>query len=319
MPTLKVVDKGFFTTAQDLGRYGYQQYGIPVSGAADNFAHCMANFLVGNEAEEATLEITMMGPRLEVLKDTLVGFAGFSLAPVINGQEVDSWASYKVYAGDKILFRRKQKKGLRFFMSVAGGIDVPLIMNSRSTYVRGAFGGFEGRNLMTGDVIDSGQYQPEDFIEREVDERQMPAVPSGGVVEVRVVMGTEEDYFTDRGIETFLNSVYQVSIQSDRMGYRFEGETIEHKETFQIISDGIAPGGIQVPGNGQPIVMLWDRHAIGGYTKIATVIFPDLDIFAQLVPGNNVKFKAVSTDEASRIAVAYSQRCSQTSVRLKSK
>lgn len=298
--TIRVLKPGIFTTVQDLGRYGYQQYGVPVAGAMDEFALRAGNLLVGNAESDAALEITLLGPKLELLEDAVLAITGADLDASVGGKPLPLWKSVALRKGSQISFGRP-RSGARAYLAVAGGIDVPKVMGSRSTYVRGKFGGFHGRPLQAGDELPVGRSS------RPTPGRKLPAhlVPRYGAPEyggirgiVRVILGPQDDYFTSESLELFLSSIYRVSPVSDRMGYRLEGPKLKHRQGADIISDAIPPGAVQVPGHGAPIVMLADRQTTGGYAKIATVISADLPVLAQLRPGDGVSFKSVSMAEA---------------------
>ena len=300
----EVLHPGMLTTVQDLGRMGYQKYGLAVSGAADDYSHKMANLLVGNPVDAATLEMTMMGPRLRVLRSTAIAITGGDLVPKLNGQPLPLWSTVRVKAGDEIFFAGC-KSGCRAYLAVAGGIDVPVVLGSRSTDLFGGIGGVEGRKLERGDLLPAGSPRiPEDkLILRRLHPDLVPQYPDQA--EVRVVLGPQDDAFTREGIATFLSSVYTVSNTSDRMGLRLTGPTITHKHGADILSEGLFMGAVQVPSNGQPIVFLVGRQSVGGYTKIAGVITVDMPWLAQLKPGNKVRFRQVNLAEAHQLLRDY--------------
>jgi antagonist of KipI len=300
---LEVLDGGMLTTVQDLGRTGYERFGVPVAGAMDPFALRAANWLVGNPPEAAALEITLAGPRLRATEKCLVAVTGADLGLRVNGWDLPAWKAVFVRQGWTIESRRGAARcapvGCRAVLAVAGGIDVAPVMDSRSTYLSGGFGGFEGRALRRGDLVPVG---PVGFHLPERAGRTFPhhLIPScSDAPTIRVVLGPQDDYFTDEGIATFLSGEYEVSSASDRMGCRLQGPQIVHKDATGIISDGIPLGAVQVPPDGQPIVMLADRQTTGGYPKIATVISADIPLLAQCVPGQSrVRFEAVGIEEA---------------------
>jgi len=295
---LEVLDGGLLTTVQDLGRYGYERLGVPVAGAMDPFALQAANILVGNRPGEAALEITLVGPTLRATESCLIAITGADLSPRLNGQEMPMWMAVFVRKGWLIEFGER-KSGCRAYLAVAGGIDVPPIMGSKSTYLRGGFGGFEGRALKEGDLIPIGRpaYHLPSLAGNEFPADRIPEYSDAP--EVCVILGPQDDHFTEEGIATFLSSEYKVSPASDRMGYRLQGPEIAHKGPTGIISDGIALGSVQVPADRQPIVMMADRQTTGGYPKIATVISADIPLLAQCVPGaSTVTFKAITVEEA---------------------
>ncbi|MDK9710619.1 biotin-dependent carboxyltransferase family protein [Acidaminobacter sp.] len=299
---IEVIKPGMLTLVQDLGRYGYQQFGVPVAGAMDQFAAAAANLLVGNDRSDAVLEMMMLGPELKIGFKGCVALTGADLGPKINGSPVAMWQTLEVQAGDVLSFGGL-KSGLRGYLAVAGGIDTPLVMNSRSTYTKAALGGFEGRALKAGDQVPVGSAEAE----RPAAMLAIPAelVPVYSVSKtVRIVLGPQNDAFTNAGLQTFLDSVYTVTNECDRMGYRLEGPSIEHVKGGDIISDGIAFGAVQVPGHGKPIIMMADRQTTGGYTKIAGVISVDLPLLAQSKPGDQIRFKRVSLEEAHELLKA---------------
>ena len=297
LPTLEITEPGMFTTVQDRGRYGYQRFGVPVSGAMDEFALRAANLLVGNPEGAACLEITVVGPAIQFLADTWVATTGADLTPLLDDEPLPGWQTLEVAEGSILSFR-DMTDGMRAYLAVAGGIDVPVVMGSRSTYVKAAIGGYEGRALQQGDVVSalSGGDGAPLFERRLPDGYSKPTY--GERHEVRVVLGPQEQAFDAEALATFLGSRYVVSLDSDRMGYRMEGPSIPHKTGPDIISEGNSPGAVQVPGDGIPTILLADRGATGGYTKIATVITADLDKLAQAVPGQSVTFEAVDLETA---------------------
>ena len=299
MSTFEVVEGGFYTTVQDLGRYGFQRYGIPVSGAMDVYALRLANILLGNDEDNAALEMTLVGPKLEFLEDTTVALAGANLAPRLNGRPAPMWRAFRVQRGSLLTFDGPMV-GKQTYLALPGGIDVPLQMGSRSTYVRAGLGGHEGRTLRPGDRISAAQLGdkqrpntatiPDDLIPQRMDECPL-----------RVVMGPQSDAFTPEGIAAFFSGAYTVSQQSDRVGHRLEGPHIAHARGADIVSDGIPFGAVQITGDGQPVILMADRGTTGGYTKIATVIAVDIPKLAQALPGNTLTFHAVSVEEAHRL------------------
>jgi antagonist of KipI len=293
---IDVVDGGMLTTVQDLGRFGYQRYGVPTSGALDLFALRAANRLVGNGDGAAALEITLIGPRLRFLVPATIALTGADLSALLDGRPVPRWQSVTVEAGAVLSFG-PPVDGVRACLAVSGGIDVPEVLGSRSTYTRSRLGGFEGRPLAAGDTLRVRGDRPVLL----GGTRQLPEAlrPSYGRRHLlRVIPGPQDDLFTESGMRTFLSSEYTVTPQSDRMGCRLIGPAIEHLRGPDIVSDGTPPGAVQVAGDGLPIVLLADRGTAGGYTKIATVIGPDLPGLAQAAPGDTVRFERVDLERA---------------------
>lgn len=296
---VQTVSPGLLTTIQDLGRWGFQGQGMPVAGAMDPFALQVGNILVGNAPDLAALEITVMGPGFSVIEGSgMISLTGAELDLRINGKKAPTWTALPVTEGDSITVGGPVGPGSRAYLCFSGGIDVPQVMGSRSTYLRAGIGGFEGRALQKGDVLLSA---PNPLLWQGCEGFSCPLElrPAYGKNEpLRVILGPQDDHFTEKGIETFLNSEYTISNDADRMGYRFEGPAIEHLEGADIVSDAIPLGSIQVPGHGNPIAMLADRQTTGGYTKIAVLVTPDIAALAQKLPGHKVRFTAISFAEA---------------------
>lgn len=296
METIKILDAGLLTTVQDLGRYGFQRYGVSASGVMDEYSAKIANKLVGNKVGEAVLETTLKGVQIKFLQNTAVAITGGNCDATLNETKIELWQSYLVNRGD-ILKMGICRSGLRNYLAFAGGIDVPIIMNSKSTNLKAKVGGFNGRKLMTGDVLSVGVGSLEAPLT--LNKHYIPTYSKD--IKVGVILGQQDDHFTEAGIKTFLNETYTVTQESDRMGIRLSsvsGATIEHKNGADIISDGITFGAIQVPGSGQPIVMMADRQTTGGYTKIGNVISSDLAKLAQATPGTKVKFVEYTLEQA---------------------
>jgi biotin-dependent carboxylase-like uncharacterized protein len=293
MSHLLVQDGGPLTTIQDLGRFGHLRVGIPTSGPMDLEAFVLANRLVGNGDNAAGLECTLVGPRLEFSDERLVAVTGADMAPTLNGEAVPAWQGLRVKAGD-LLRLGPAKSGVRAYVAVAGGLETPLVLGSRSTYPRGRLGGLEGRALRKGDRLPLGPVAA--ARPRRVQPERVPRY--GPEAQVAVILGPQDDRFSPAGIAAFLEGPYELLPQSDRMGARFKGPFIEHTRGHDIVSDGVPMGGIQVIGEGQPIVLLADRQSAGGYTKIATVCSFDLGRIAQLKPGGRLRFRRVTVAEA---------------------
>lgn len=294
---IEVIKPGIFTTVQDLGRWGYQRYGIGTAGALDSFALTAANLLLGNAEEAAGLEITFSGPMLKFHQDTLIAITGADLNPRLNGQPISNWTACFISAGSILSFGQK-KSGVRAYLAVWGGIAVPPIMGSRATYLLGRFGGLEGRPLKTGDKL---PLLPCPLKAQEIAGRSLPTSlrpPYQQNPCLRVILGPFADYFSPEGREAFLTSAYTITPQSDRMGYRLQGTPITRAINEELITCGLANGTIQVPPDGQPILLLADRQTIGGYPIIATVINADLPLAAQCAPGDKLRFQATTLREA---------------------
>jgi len=303
MQLIEVLQPGAMTTVQDLGRFGYQQYGVPSSGAMDSYAYRIGNLLVGNDEATPSLEITLFGCRLRFLQDAVIAITGADLAPTLNGAIASMWQTISAKRGDTFAFSRL-KSGCRTYLAVNGGIEVPQVMGSASTYIRAGIGGFHGRALRANDVL-RGNPKPA-LRTMSLPSEYIPSYVNS--IHLRVILGPQDDYFTPEGIHSFFNSTYTVSVQADRMGYRLDGPKIQHKGKADVISDGIPLGAVQVPGDGLPIILLADRQTTGGYTKVATVISPDISPLAQVRPGDTISFRQVTADEAFATLQEYEQR-----------
>ena len=311
---IRVLEAGPLATIQDRGRYGYQDRGVPVSGAMDRHALRIANLLVGNREEEACIEITLGSFRVEFLRATRFALTGADQAPRLNGQLIANWKCRFAEAGD-VLALDFAHSGFRSYLAIEGGVDVPPVMGSRSTYLRGGFGGYEGRQLQKGDILRCGREQgtpihelPGGLIPRYTDEPVL-----------RVVLGPQDDYITPEGITAFLSESYETTVRMDRMGCSLNGPPIAHAKGPDIISDGIVAGAVQVPGSKQPLILMADAQTIGGYVKIATIASFDLPLVAQLQPGCRVRFKAMSLLEAREIYLRQEYRMRNIQKKLSSK
>ena len=315
MKVLEVIRPGPLTTVQDLGRYGYQKFGVPVSGVMDSYAFRMANLLLDNPHNSAVLEITFIGLVVKFLVAPAIAITGADLSPKLNGKPLTMWQSVSVKKGDMVSFTAL-RSGLRSYLSVKGGIDVPLVMGSRSTYIRSHIGGFKGRALIRGDCLNDTLIQPGSLETT----KKIPAnfIPHyNSTITLRVIMGTEENNFTEDDINTFFTSEYTVSPQSDRTGYRLKGKPVKHRNGADIISDGIPPGAVQIPGDEMPILLLADHQTTGGYAKIATIISVDLSKIAQSKPGDKIHFRKISIGDAQELLLKQEQLISSLAKRLK--
>ncbi len=292
---LRVVASGSIAMLQDLGRTGQQRYGVPVSGALDWVSLRIANALVDNPDGTAGLEMFYRGPTLEVAAGSVRVAAIGAAVEIVSGgatRAVPAGRSVRLARGDRLTVGACESS-LVAYLAVEGGFALPGDLGSLSTFPRAGLGGIEGRPLKRGDVLPLVNAAAPARAERRAPKWDL--APPG---RVRVVLGPQDDHFTERGRQTFLESTYTVSRQSDRMGMRLEGPALEHVKGFNIVSDGTAPGSIQVPGNGLPIVLLADRPTTGGYPKIATVVSADVPALGRLRPGATIGFDAVGVEEA---------------------
>jgi biotin-dependent carboxylase-like uncharacterized protein len=308
--TFEVTQPGIFTTVQDLGRRGYFASGIPPSGAMDRFALRLGNLLVGNPPGEAGIEMTGLGMTVRALKEAVVALTGGFFEAALNGLAVPFWEAIFLHPGD-LLSIGKAVEGWRSYLCAAGGIDVPQVLGSKSTYTLGGLGGVRGRTLKKGDLLELGQpLVPLASLKRRKAKKEiLPAKGDGKTL--RVVLGPQDDHVRDESIQTFLNSDYRVSIRANRVGYRFEGPQLYFKERAEsrdagldpsnIVDDGNAIGAIQIPAGKEPICLGVDGVTMGGYVKIACLISADMDRLAQLKLREVIRFKSVTVDEARTI------------------
>ncbi len=261
----------------------------------DRYAARMANLLCGNPLAAAVFEMTIIGGSYCFESAARIAVCGAAMPLQLNGEPIAAWSAVDVTAGD-VLELGAATAGCRAYLAVAGGVEVPLVMGSRSTYYRASIGGFAGRALKSGDQLPCGVPSPFAAAPIQLPAEWIPEYPSQ--VEIRVMVGPQANLFSSAGLNTLLTSVYTVSNEADRMGYRLEGEKIEHLAGPDIVSDALTPGAIQVPGSGQPIVMMVDCGTTGGYAKIATVIGPDLAKVAQTKPQDSLRFVECTDEEA---------------------
>lgn len=310
--TIHVVTGGLQTTVQDLGRPSHQHQGIPGGGAMDRMAMRVGNLLVGNRGDAATLEATLIGPTLTFARESLVALTGADLEAAVGATSIPPWHPVLVPEGATLRFGRALR-GCRTYIAIAGGFDVPLVFGSRSTYLRADFGGVEGRALRAGDRIAVGQptslsRQIAASLRRTANEnRTVIARWSAGLAMrtphsedavVRVVRGAHTDLLNKTSLDAFVGSRFRVSASSDRMGYRLDGVTLSLRVTTELLSEGVAFGTVQLPPGGAPIVLMADRQTTGGYPRIGEVASVDLGIVAQLKPGDQLRFRFISLEEA---------------------
>src|SRR5215472_2207465 len=297
---LKVLTPGLQTTVQDLGRIGYQAIGVPVSGALDGFGLRLANALAGNPQGAAAFEILLSGPTFEIVADS----ARVALVGTGANLSIRDVQPRMIPAGQSAMLRRGEvfevavgAESACCYLAVEGGIAVPLVLGSASTYVRARLGGLRGRPLQKEDVVPLAMARASERRETRMPE----ALPATREQPIRVVLGPQQEYFLPEAVTTLLSAEFLVSREMDRMGMRLEGLPLRHCGGWDIISDAIATGSIQVPGSGQPIVLLADHQTTGGYPKIATVISADLPVVGRRRPGDAIRFAAVEIAAAEAL------------------
>ncbi len=305
MAGFRVRSGGLFTTVQDYGIVGYQKYGISQSGVMDVSSYELANALVSAPKGAAALECTYGGLEIEFDTDVAVAIAGADVFPLIDGAPAAMNESYLIRSGS-VLTLGTPKHGLRTYVAFGAELEIPYYANSKSTSIRTGAGGFMGRKLAGGDVLTLVNF-------RKFVKKVLPCSPSmffsPECTIIRVLAGPQDDYFTERGLSTFLGgSEYTITQHSDRMGMRLSGEHIEAAGGYDIISDAAVRGSVQVPADGMPIVLLSDRQTTGGYAKIATVLSPDIDRLAQMRPGEKIVFAGCTSDEAEALYREYAIR-----------
>ncbi len=292
---IAVVKPGLLCTVQDAGRPGWRASGMPVAGAMDRLALAAANLLAGNEPGAAAVELTLAGGTWRFEAPALAALAGADLSATLDGSPLPPWSSFLAPAGSTLAFGAC-RAGVRAYLAVRGGVAVPPVLGSRSTYTRAAVGGLEGRALRAGDRLPVGRPTGRPPPPQALGPEERP--PCGGGARLRVLLGPQEDRFTEEGIATFLGTAWKVTPQNDRMGYRLEGPAVRLRGAADILTDPILPGAVQVTGSGLPIAMMVDCHTAGGYAKIATIAGPDLRLLAQARAGDEVRFAACRQAEA---------------------
>lgn len=295
---IEIITPGLLTTVQDFGRVGVMKNGFTQNGAMDRYSMTVANRLCGNCDSAPVLEMTVLGVTARFTQDTVVCVSGADFGAKINDKPIKRNKAYKINNGD-ILSMGTAKSGMRAYLAVAGGIVGEYVFGSASTNLKFAFGGHFGKKLQSGDVLSIGTGA---FPLGEIDKWEIPESEYSKDAQLRVVLGPQNEMFTDEDIRLFLSQEYEVTAQSDRMGIRLSGEPLKSKNGMDIISDGIVFGSVQVPNSGEPIILMADHQTTGGYAKIATVISVDLPRASQLSAGNTVRFKSVTVEEAEQEA-----------------
>jgi len=307
---IKIIEPGLLSTIQDEGRHGYQQVGIIASGVMDPFALRIANLLVGNEENEAAIEVTLTGPTVEFEADGLIAVCGADFSAQVDGVDLPLWRPVLIKKGST-LHMKFSKKGCRAIIAVGGGVDVPFLMNSKSTYLRAELGGYEGRALDKGDVLQVNKLSQKSLtISKLLHKKVGKMLTSNWSIsysylisvyrkkEIRVIKGQQYDHFLHQSQQDFWHKAFKLSPQSDRMGFRLSGEPLKRIMQNDLLSEAVSFGTIQVPTDGQPIILLADRQTIGGYPKIGQVATVDLPSLVQKKPGETIRFKEILHEEA---------------------
>jgi biotin-dependent carboxylase-like uncharacterized protein len=310
---IRVLKAGALSQLQDLGRYGHQRYGVPVNGVMDEWSHRIANILVGNPDDTATLECTLTGPVLRFSQDRLIALSGADMRASVDDADAPLNQPLLLRAGATLHFGER-RRGARVYVAVRGGFDVPPVMGSRSTFIRGGFGGFQGRALVKGDRL--GLYETDTGYpgaRRLLVQCGTPFVsaaqfdlPSrdGALDALRVMAGPQWQAFTDEAATAFQEGTFLIDSRSDRMGYRLDGPRLSLAQPLEMVSEAVSFGTVQVPPDGNPIILMADRQSAGGYPKIAHVASVDLPVLAQAMPGDRVRFTLVTLAEAQTLYLA---------------
>ncbi|KWW21215.1 KipI antagonist [Peribacillus simplex] len=302
--SLRIIKPGLLTSIQDLGRKGFQQHGVIVSGAMDRYSLRIANMLVGNHEGEAAMEITLMGPTIKMEKNCLISITGANLTPTIDNHDAPMWRPIYVKEGSILRFEGC-KSGCRTYLAVGGGYEVPKVMGSKSTYLRAGIGGYLGRALKAGDVLACNELQTimgrrelkESFFSPKWYVNEKEFIPARNPL-IRFIAGSQYEQFIHSSKQRFEEHSFKVSNQSDRMGYRISGPALEWQNQEELLSEAVTNGSIQVPPDGNPIILLADSQTTGGYPKIAQVITADLSMISQVKPGESIQFSRVNLREA---------------------
>ena len=295
MPIIKVIKAGLQTTVQDLGRFGYSHLGISISGAADPVSMRIGNLLVGNNENDAALEMTLIGGEFEFDEDTVIAITGANFHPKMNGIGIPMWTSVRIKSGQVLKFTASSE-GARCYLCIQGGIDVKKILRSSSTHILTKLGGFEGRRLKNGDEIyfqnkpeaTPHLYQFKKAIAYELMKRDI----------IRITTAPQSDYFSEETLKDFCSNKYEVKEDSNRMGLRLKGNVLLRQNNEEIITEGVTLGAVQVSHDGQPIILFVEHQTTGGYPKIANVISADIHRVGQLRPRDKINFSFISIDEA---------------------
>lgn len=308
MAVVHIIKPGLQTTIQDRGRWGLQSQGVPVAGPMDPCAHRIANALVGNDRDQAVLEIALIGPELEFEDERLVAVTGAEFRLTLDGVAVPSNTAFVAGAGSRLRFGARAR-GSRAYLAIAGGVAVAPVMGSRATHLGSRLGGLEGRALAAGDRVPLGDLAPAHVAPRKAAAtraaraRDVIRLPDAHA-RVRLLPGPQREYFSSDALDVLQSAPYLVGRESDRMGFRLEGPPLCHTRSADIISDATPLGVLQVPASGQPVLLMADRQTTGGYPKIATVITADIGIAGQLGPGDTISFLVCTPRDAYAALIA---------------
>ena len=307
MASLRVITPGMLTTIQDHGRWGWQDRGVPVAGPMDPRAHRLANTLVGNAIDAATLELTLLGPEMEFDDERIAAVAGADFEVAVDGRATPVNVPFAVGAGSVVRFGNR-RRGARAYLAIAGGIAVPPVLNSRATHLPSAMGGLEGRPLRAGDRLPLGKRGRESFpVRAHAEKTPDPFFVPEGHATVRVLPGPQLDRFAPEALDVLQSAPFVVDAASNRMGFRLRGSLLRQAGDGEMLSDATTLGALQVPAAGQPILLMADRQTTGGYPSLATVISADIGLAGQLAPGDSISFVVSTVREAMAALIAQEQ------------
>ena len=304
MRGIKIIDPGFSSTIQDNGRTGYREYGLPCAGAMDKYSFYLANWLVRNQINEAVIETTFHGLEIEFLSQGLFAITGANTNPILNGGRIELWETYKTNKGDLLKLSRTET-GTRSYLSFGGGFRIDHELGSLSTYLPGQLGGYRGRELRKGDILPLYPSFPRISRRRIVETSIIPEIKSS--ITLKVLKGVDYDRFHQKNLDKFFAMEYSVTNDSNRMGIRLKGEAELESSGGDLISYAIHPGTIQLPPEGNPIIMGSDCQTVGGYPQIVNIISSDLHQIGQLMPGHNVRFELIESNEAYNLLKSYDE------------
>ncbi len=300
--TIEVARAGLLTTVQDLGRWGHQAAGVPVAGPMDTYAHRLANALLDNDAGAATLEVTLIGPELDVDRPVCAAVAGAAFELSVNGTSVPMHQPFDIPRGGRLRFGARLA-GARAYVAFGGGVLTPPVMGSRATHLVSGMGGLDGRALRAGDTLPVGSAATSAGPRPSAPAR-CAHVPADGRPRLRVLLGPQDAWFTAQAIDALTHEVFQVTTRSNRMAFALEGPALPVARAGEPLSEPVPFGAIQVPAGGAPLMLMADRQTAGGYLKIATVILADLPVAGQLAPGDGVRFTPCTKADALAALIA---------------
>jgi antagonist of KipI len=292
---IEVISGGLLTTIQDIGRTHLAHLGVSRAGAADQLAIKVGNILVGNSANAAAIEMTIIGGNFRLLAPAWIAITGGRVEPMLDGQPLVMWTTYRIEAGSILNFG-EIVTGVRTYLCIRGGIDVPVLLSSSSTFLSGKWGGFEGRSLLGGDLLKFGT-----LVEMPVSLKRAASTIRNlyrDLNRLRVTLGPQANWFTPVAIQDFFDADFEVTMDADRKGVRIKGPQLELSKNEELVSEGIANGSIQVPHGGQPLILYCEQQTTGGYPKIATVVRADWFKIGQLRPGERIRFELIDFETA---------------------